>query len=94
MKRELKPVEKIIYHEIERSLEVADPALKNERKKTMAKMGRKPFPEHKRRKHQVTVRFNDAEIEVLENMLGDRELAELVRLLAMEAATSHTEPIT
>lgn len=91
MKRELKPVEKIIYHEIERSLDVADSDLKTERKKAMAKMGRKPFPDHKRRKHQVTVRFNDAEYEVLSSILGDHELAELVRQLAMEAATQKSE---
>lgn len=47
--------------------------------------GRKPFPSNRLRKHRIMTYFNDAEINAVIDAAGERETAEFLRELILNA---------
>lgn len=85
------PLRMIEAAHLEEIAENADVSLKKEligQASQIRRMGRKPMPNHKRRKNPILVRFTDGELEFLKMIAeeNERELAELVHELVIKAA--------
>lgn len=84
-------ISRYAIHQLEEEKKLSDDGLKkqlDDEIKKIKKMGRKAFPESKRRKNPISIRFTDGELEFLKMIAeeNERELAELVHELVIKAA--------
>lgn len=89
--RRMNPLRAIEANRLDELAGKADRTLKKELEQAagaVRRTGRKPFPEARRRKNPISIRFTDGELEFLRMVAEDqgRELAELIHELVMGAA--------